>query len=303
MPVLAFPQLSIRPETLRGTLEVICGKTSRSPLLDINVSEWTNLFLRWFHVVAGILWIGQTAFFSWLDTRMTLEADPETGEQVWMVHSGGFYRVQKLKTPASSPKVLHWFKWEALFSWLSGMLLLGLVYHAGGLMVEYGTEMSAGRAASVGTLTLILGWVVYDLLWNSPLGRHEKITGILSFALLMATAYGLTRVMSGRAAYIHVGALLGTIMTCNVWMRILPSQRRMVKAVQSGQTPDLTLSARAKNRSRHNTFMAVPLIFIMISSHFPTASYGRGDNWIMLGGFLLLGFAARWLMNRWNERG
>lgn len=271
--------------------------------MDINVNEWLNLFLRWFHVVAGVLWIGQTAFFSWLDTRMKLEADPETGEQVWMVHSGGFYQVKKLKAPASDPKVLHWFKWEAAFTWLSGMLLLGVVYHAGGLMVEYGSEMSSGRAASVGTGALIIGWLVYDLLWKSPLGRHVAVANLISFGLLIAAAYGMSQVMSGRAAYIHTGALMGTLMTLNVWMRILPGQRRMVEAVKAGRAPDMSYAVQAKSRSTHNTFMAVPLIFIMISNHFPTASYGRSDRWTMLVAFVLLGFAARWLMNRWNEKG
>jgi len=270
--------------------------------LDAQLSAWLNLFFRWFHVVAGVLWIGQTAFFSWLDTRMRLEVDEASGDAVWMVHSGGFYRVQKLKAPAEMPKILHWFKWEAAFSWLSGIFLLGIVYYMGGLMVEYDSEMSAGVANAVGIGSLILSWVVYDLLWKSPLAKKEAFASLVSVVLLIGTAWLLTQFMSGRAAYIHVGAIMGTIMTANVWMRILPGQRKMLEAVKAGTPPNLRLGEIAKHRSTHNTFMAVPLIFIMISNHFPTNAYGHRLNWIFLAGYLLLGFVVRAMMNAWNRK-
>ncbi len=262
------------------------------------MSEWLNLFVRWFHVVAGVFWIGQTAFFSWLDTRMKLETDPETGQaRVWMVHSGGFYKVDKLAVPEEMPKLLHWFKWEAAFTWLSGIFLLALVYHMGGLLVEYDSEVSVGAASALGFGVLILGWVVYDLLWTSPLARHEVLATGISLALLVGCAWLLSQVLSGRAAYIHIGALMGTIMTGNVWMRILPGQRRMVAAVKEGREADLRLGKIAKNRSRHNTFMALPVIFIMISNHFPTTSYGHRLNWVFLAGYIVLGFFARAILN------
>jgi uncharacterized membrane protein len=270
--------------------------------LNYELSTWLNLLFRWFHVVAGVLWIGQTAFFSWLDTRMKLEVDGEGREQVWMVHSGGFYRVDKLKAPEDNDRVLHWFKWEAAFTWLSGIFLLIIVYHLGGSLVDVESPLSVGQASALGFGSLIVGWLVYDLLWTSPLARKETVATALSLGLLVATGWLLSRYLSGRAAYIHVGALMGTIMTANVWMRILPGQRRMVKAVREGRKPDLRYAAIAKHRSTHNTFLALPVIFIMISNHFPTNTYGHRLNWLLLFGFTLAGFAARWAMNRWNER-
>lgn len=262
------------------------------------MSEWLNLFVRWFHVVAGVFWIGQTAFFSWLDIRMKLEKDEETGEaRVWMVHSGGFYKVDKLAAPEEMPRLLHWFKWEAAFTWLSGIFLLVLVYHMGGLLVEYDAEVSVRSASALGFGVLILGWVVYDLLWTSPLARREGLATAISLLLLVASAWLLSRYLSGRAAYIHVGALMGTLMTANVWMRILPGQRKMVAAVTEGREPDLRLGEIAKYRSRHNTFMAFPVIFIMISNHFPTTSYGHRLNWLFLAGYIVVGFVARALLN------
>lgn len=266
------------------------------------VSAWLNLFFRWFHVVAGVLWLGQTALFSWMDLRMRKEVTHGDGDALWMVHSGGFYRVEKLAAPETMPKILHWFKWEAAFSWLSGMLLLGIVYHLGGLMVDYDSEMSVGSAIRIGLGAIILGWVVYDLLWRSPLARQETLANLISVALLIGTAWLLTQYMSGRAAYIHVGALMGTIMTFNVWVHILPGQRKMIAAVKEGREPNLRLGVIAKHRSHHNTFLAFPLLFIMISSHFPTNSYGHRLNWLFLGGYILLGFLARWLVTAWERR-
>lgn len=264
--------------------------------------EWVHLFVRWLHVVAAVFWIGQTAFFTWLDRRFHVEARPGERDEVWMVHSGGFYVVEKKVGPELLPRPLHWFKWEASLTWLSGMMLLVLVYYLGGALVVPGSGTSVGEGTALGLATLALGWVLYDLLWLSPLGRNELLGGALCLALVAALAFGLTRVLSGRAAYLHVGSLLGTVMAANVWMRILPGQRRLIAAVRAGGEPDLTLAARAKQRSKHNTFMALPVVFIMISSHFPTTSYGHRWNWILLVGFLLVGFAARRALNWWEGR-
>lgn len=271
--------------------------------MDPKLSEWLNLILRWSHVVLGVLWIGQTAFFSWLDSRLTVEAPEDGGpEKIWMVHSGGFYVVEKQQQPQIMPRTLHWFRWEAALTWLSGMLLLTVVYYMGGLLLEYDSEMAMGKAIAIGIGTLVVGWVVYDLMWISPLARSPRLTSAISLAMVFAVAYGLTTVFSGRAAYIHIGALFGTIMAANVWMRILPAQRQMLAAARAGTAPDMTLGARAKQRSGHNTFMALPVIFIMISSHFPTISYGHRVNWLMLAAFIVVGFIARYGMNRFNQR-
>ncbi len=261
--------------------------------------EWLHLGLRWFHVLAGIFWIGQTALFGWLDTRFRVEggAGDSPDEGVWMIHSGGFYRVHKEGRPERLPGQVHWFRWEAALTWLSGVSLLVVVYYLGGVLVEPGGA-GRGLAVSVGLGALALAWVAYDAIWMSRLARSERLAAGLCLGLLIALAYALSTVLSGRAAYIHVGAAMGTIMAANVWMRILPAQRQLVAAVESGSAPDAALAGRAKQRSKHNTFLAVPLVFLMISSHFPTTSYGHRWNWLMLAVFLGLGFVARWLLDR-----
>ena len=270
--------------------------------------EWLHLLLRWTHVVAGAFWIGQTAFFTWLDaqSRRAIDAASAAGgsetKDVWMVHSGGFYRVERVPSPDRVPPKLHWFKWEAAASWVSGILLLNIVYYHGGAMVSSDSPVSALVAGAIGAGAILLGWIVYDALWISPLERHEPLGAVLSLALLAVVIWGLCTAMSGRAAYIHVGSLFGTIMAANVWMRILPAQRKMVRALERGERVDERMGDRAKQRSRHNTFLAVPLAFLMISSHFPTTSYGMRLNWLILWVFILGGFAARVVMNWWDQR-
>ncbi|HXE74567.1 MAG TPA: urate hydroxylase PuuD [Candidatus Xenobia bacterium] len=262
--------------------------------MDFDLSEWLNLAARWVHVFAGILWVGQTYFFTWLDHKLHAgEAD-----SVWMVHSGGFYVVGKRATLGVSPAAVRWFRWEAAFTWLSGMFLLVLMYYFGGLLLEADSKLSLGTGIGIGLGVLVVGWLVYDRLWQSPLRKAEAETAALCFALLAAAVYGLTQVFSGRAAYMHVGALLGTIMAANVWMRILPAQRRMIAAAAEGKVPDATLGAGAKLRSKHNTFMVVPVVFIMISNHFPVATYGSAYNGVILIALILLGWAAAWVLRR-----
>ena len=269
------------------------------------LQTWLHLALRWLHVLAGAFWIGQTAFFTWLDARFTVEGEEgPDGEppKIWMVHSGGFYVVEKQRGPELLPRTLHWFRWEAALSWLSGIGLLIVVYYLGGALIAPDAPLSTGAAILVGVATLVVGWLVYDALWISPLARREGLLMLVSVALLVAVAWGLSELLSGRAAYIHVGALMGTVMTANVWQRILPAQRDLIAAARAGEDPDLSLAHRAKQRSKHNTFLTVPLVFIMISSYFPTTSYGHRLNWLMLAGFLAVGFAARRLMNAWDSK-
>jgi len=262
--------------------------------LDPVPSEWLNLLLRWFHVFAAILWIGQTWLFTWFEAHF--EPSPERSNsagELWMVHSGGFYKVEKHMAPLVLPRALHWFRWEAALTWMSGMGLLLLVYYAGGLLVDDRVaDIGVGTAASIGLAVLASSWFVYDALCRTPLGRSERGLAASGFLLIVGLAFGLTRVLSGRAAYMHVGAVLGTLMAANVWVRILPAQRRMIALVEGGGTNDPALGAQAKLRSKHNTFMVIPLVFIMLSSHFPTLTYGHRYNWLVLGGFVLLGFLA-----------
>ncbi len=253
--------------------------------MSYNLSEWLNLFIRWFHVFAGILWIGQTFLFTWMDRTLNRE------QSLWMVHSGGFYVVERQRTPKVLPQTLHWFRWEAAMTWFSGMALLVVVYYLGGLM---DTAAAGGVLVSVfiGVMLLAVAWVVYDALWTSPLARSEAAGAVASYLLLVAVAFGLTHVMTGRTAYIHVGAMLGTLMTANVWVRILPFQRKMVAAAKQGSEPDMSLGERAKQRTKHNNYMVVPVVLIMISNHFPVATYGNQYNWIVLSVLILVGWLA-----------
>lgn len=262
--------------------------------MDFELRELLYLVLRWAHVIAGIFWLGTTAYFSWLDR--TFERHAKNG-RLWMIHSGGFYVVEK-RGPQKPEGTLHWFKWEAMTTWLTGLALLALLYHWGALLVVPDGPVSIEAARAIGFGTLAVGWVLYDVLWSSPLGKNALVGAVLSFALLVATTWGLCQVLSSRAAYIHVGALIGTVMVLNVWMRILPAQKKLLAAVNESREPDLSLSARAKQRSKHNTFMAFPVVLLMLSSHFPTVSYGHEWNWALVGVYVLAGWAARALLNR-----
>jgi uncharacterized membrane protein len=265
--------------------------------LNYVLSEWLNLAFRWFHVVAGVFWIGQTALFSWLDTRMRIE-ETEDGQRVWMVHGGGFYRIDKIVDPDTLPKQLHWFKWESAFTWLSGMVLLTLVYYSGGVLVPYeeGMPLRTGILLSLGIL--VVGWVVYDALWIGPFRGRPGLGTALSLAAVIALEWYLSTVFSGRGAYIQMGALFGTIMAANVWMRILPGQRTMLAAISAGEPIDHTYADVSKQRSTHNTFLALPLIFIMISNHFPVTTFGHRLNWLVLVAIVFVGFGARAAINR-----
>ena len=272
--------------------------------LDPTLSEWLNLLFRWVHVFAGIMWVGTTYYFTWLDARLTEEekAAINTGAaaQVWMVHSGGFYVVERRKVPDLVSRTLHWFRWEAGTTWLSGFALLVLIYYlGGGVLVDPDVrELSVGVAVAIGIGVILAGGFVYDVMMMSPLGRNEKLFAVVAYALIVALSFGLTRVFSARAAYIHVGALFGTIMAANVWMHILPSQKRMIAALNEGRKPDERLAARAKLRSKQNTFLAVPVVFIMISHHYPGVTYGDRYNWIILSVLILLGWVAAKFIRR-----
>ena len=272
--------------------------------LDPTLSEWLNLLFRWVHVFAGIMWVGTTYYFTWLDARLTEEekAAANTGvtPQVWMVHSGGFYIVERRKVPDLVSRTLHWFRWEAFTTWLSGFALLVLIYYLGGgaLVDPDVRELSTGVAVALGVGAIIAGGMVYDVMMMSPLRRNEKLFAAVAYVLIVALSYGLTQTFSARAAYIHVGAMFGTIMAANVWMHILPAQKQMIAALKEGRKPDERLSAQAKLRSKQNTFLAVPVVFIMISHHYPGVTYGDRYNWIILSVLILLGWIAAKFIRR-----
>lgn len=263
--------------------------------MSYTVSEWFNLIFRWAHVFAAILWVGATYYFTWLDGQLR-KASATRG--VWMVHSGGFYSVVKQNTLGVEPREVHWFRFEALATWVTGLALLGVVYYGGGLLLEADATVSHGIAVGAALGFLVVGWIVYDLLVRTPLVRHDVAFGAICLALVIAGASVLGQILSARATYIHVGALFGTIMAANVWMRILPPQRRMIAAMAQGQAVDPTLGAGAKERSKHNTFMVVPTVAIMVSNHFPTATYGNEYALTVLGMLILVGWCAAAVIRR-----
>jgi uncharacterized membrane protein len=265
--------------------------------VDFSIREWLNLAVRWFHVFAGIMWIGQTYYFTWLDGQFNqLEkqaAAAGTASSVWMVHSGGFYTVEKKKSLGVSADQVRWFRWEALTTWLAGMVLLVLVYYMGaGLIDPDVADISKGAGVAIGLGTLAAGWLIYDVAVRSPLGRSPAAFAVFALVMMAAVSWCLMHVLSGRAAYIHVGATFGTIMTANVWFRILPAQRKMIAAAVAGETFEASLGVQAKLRSKHNTFMAVPVVFLMLSSHYPVATYGNRYGWPVLFMLVLAGWIA-----------
>jgi uncharacterized membrane protein len=268
--------------------------------------EWMNLLVRWLHVITGIAWIGASFYFVWLDN--SLKPPAPGGElakkgvagELWAVHGGGFYNPQKyMVAPAELPADLHWFKWEAYSTWLSGFALLTIVYYfnAQAMMVDRTVaDLSSWQAIGIGLGSLVAGWVVYDLLCRSKLGKHDLAFGAVIFALLVGATWVLTHWLSGRAAYIHVGAMIGTIMVANVAMVIIPGQRKVVNAMIAGEKPDPVYGIRGKQRSVHNNYFTLPVLFIMISNHF-AMTYRHEHAWAVLAGIMLAGVFIRHFFN------
>ncbi|WP_332848335.1 urate hydroxylase PuuD [Massilia sp. S19_KUP03_FR1] len=268
--------------------------------------EWLNLLVRWLHVITGIAWIGASFYFVWLDNNIRPPAPGSelakkgVSGELWAVHGGGFYNPQKyLVAPAELPKELHWFKWEAYSTWLSGFALLTIVYYfnAQAMMVDRSVaDLSSLQAIGLGLGSLVVGWTVYDLLCRSKLGQHDLAFGAVMFAFLVGSAYVLSHFLSGRAAYIHVGAMIGTMMVANVLMLIIPGQRKMVNAMLAGQKPDPIHGLKAKQRSVHNNYFTLPVLFIMISNHY-AMTYRHEHAWAVLAGIMLAGVLIRHFFN------
>ena len=268
--------------------------------------EWLNLIVRWLHVVVGIAWIGASFYFVWLDNTIkapaagsALAARGVSGE-LWAVHGGGFYNPQKyLVAPPELPTELHWFKWEAYATWLSGAALLLIVYYANApaMMIDKSVaDISTLQAIGIGVAALLTAWVVYDGLCRSPLGQRDSWLGIVTFALLVVAAFVLSHWLSGRAAYIHVGAMIGTIMVGNVLMVIIPGQKKMVAAMMHGTAPDPIYGKRGKQRSVHNNYFTLPLLFIMISNHY-AMTYNHAHGWLVLAVIMAAGVLIRHFFN------
>ena len=269
--------------------------------MEAYIVEWLNILARWLHFITGIAWIGSSFYFVWLDNHLQAVADPAddakgVGGEVWSVHGGGFYHAQKYKVaPAELPETLHWFKWEAYTTWMSGMFLLALIYWYGAevyLIDRSVAELSSPAAVGISIAFLAGGWIVYDLLCKSPLGKDDDILGGVLLVLIGILAWGLCQLYSGRGAYIHFGAVIGTIMVANVFFVIIPGQREMVNAASRGEEPAPGPGIRAKQRSVHNTYFTLPVLFVMISNHY-AMTYGHEYNWLILIAISLAGALIR----------
>ncbi|MEI6083634.1 MAG: urate hydroxylase PuuD [Verrucomicrobiota bacterium] len=268
--------------------------------MDFNWSEWVNLLTRWLHLIFGISWVGQTYLFIRMDHSMAMPPDGKVQEnsagQMWMVHGGGFFVVEKLTGLKKLPFKLHWFKWESFLTWLTGIILLVVVYYMGGLMESAPHNITANMSIAIGIAAIILSWPIYEAVWRSPLGKSEFIGATVCFILLLAAAYGLKQVMPARAAFFHIGVILGTIMVTNVWMLIIPAQKQIIRSIESGQPADMQRAARARQSSKQNSYNSWPLLLIMVSNHFPIATYATKYSVWLLGLFILLGWLGAKIM-------
>ncbi len=269
--------------------------------MEAYIVDWLNLLVRGLHLITGVAWIGASFYFVWLDNHLEAPKDPSdddkgVGGELWSVHGGGFYHAQKYRVaPAALPERLHWFKWEAYTTWLSGMALLALVYWYGAevyLIDASVAELSSAAAVGIAIAYIVGGWLVYDLLCKSPLARDDRVFAIVLFVLVALLAWSLCQLFGGRGAYIHFGAVLGTIMVANVAMVIIPGQRKMVAAAERGEAPDPMPGIKAKQRSVHNTYFTLPVLFVMTSNHY-ALTYGHKYNWAILIGISLIGALIR----------
>jgi uncharacterized membrane protein len=264
--------------------------------------ELLDLTFRWVHVIAGIMWIGNSMLFNWLDRnlRPSSRGGPEVYGDIWLLHSGGFYFVEKTSLSGRPmPRPLHWFKWQAYTTWLSGAALLTVVYYVGGRALLTDPAKAAftpWMAMAVAVGGIVIGWLIYDVLWRYVAPGSETAAGVISVVALVLIVYGLTSVLSGRAAFLHVGALLATIMAGNVAVTIMPSQRVLVDAVTAGRPPDPAVAQAAKTRSIHNNYLTFPVIVLMLSSHFPGV-YGHSSNWLLLLLLVAIGALVRHILN------
>ena len=263
--------------------------------------EWLSLIGRWAHLITGIAWIGASFYFVWLDNHLERPADAAArergvGGELWAVHGGGYYHAQKYANgPPAMPATLHWFKWEAYTTLITGLFLLALIYWYQAELYLIDPNVMALRkpvAIALGAATLVGGWLGYDALCRSRLGGNERAMAATLLVALTAIAWGLCQLFSGRGAYMHFGAMLGTIMVANVYFVIMPGQRAMVAATEAGREPDPAHGIRAKQRSVHNTYFTLPVLFTMISNHY-AMTWGHEYNWLILIALCLAGALIR----------
>jgi uncharacterized membrane protein len=267
-------------------------------------TDWLNLLLRWLHVIAGIVWIGTSFYFVFVDNALERpkrreDADAGVGGELWEVHGGGFYRVQKYRVaPPVLPETLHWFKWEAYTTWLSGFALMVVLYYVQAdtyLVDKEVADLSEAAAIALSVGLLAIAWIVYDVLARA-LWRQELVLAAAVFLFVVASAYVSSQLFSGRAAYLQVGAMVGTMMAGNVLFNIIPAHRKLIAAKEAGREPDPTPGIEAKVRSVHNNYLTLPVVLAMVSNHFPW-TYGHQRGWLVLVALMLIGAWVRHFFN------
>lgn len=275
--------------------------------MDPIILEWVSFAVRWVHVITAIAWIGSSFYFIALDLGLRRrEGLPEgvAGEE-WQVHGGGFYHLQKyLVAPAAMPEHVTWFKWESYATWLSGFAMLAVIYYLGAdlfLIDRTVLDLPSRGAILISLLSLSVGWLLYDLLCKSPLGKNSQLVFVVVFAFIVALTFCLTLVFSDRGAFVHAGAVIATIMTANVFFIIIPNQKKTVAALVAGKTPDPALGIQAKQRSTHNNYFTLPVLFLMLSTHYPLA-FGSRWNWLIVAFVLAIGVLVRHFFNSMHMR-
>lgn len=270
--------------------------------METYLLDWASLLVRWLHIITGIAWIGTSFYFVWLDNHLEPPKPAKKGVsgEIWSVHGGGFYNKQKyLVAPETLPEKLHWFKWEAYWTFISGFVLFMLTYYlrADVMLIDRAVaDITPVTAVAISVGILVAGWLVYDLLCRSPLGENGLALGLVGFALIVLLAWGLSHVYGGRGMYMQVGATIGTIMVANVAMVIIPGQRKMVDAMLKGATPNPVYGIRGKQRSVHNNYLTLPVVFVMFSGHYPM-TYGHPQAWAVLAAIFIAGALIRHYFN------
>jgi uncharacterized membrane protein len=270
--------------------------------MDVVLTEWLSMTVRWLHVVAGIAWIGSSFYFIHLDLSLRQRGGLSTGIQgeAWQVHGGGFYRMVKyLVAPAELPDELTWFKWEAYATWLSGFALMVAVYYLGAelyLIDKSVWDLSPVSAVAVSVGSLALAWLGYEALCRSPLGGNDVALSLVGYVFLVALTYGFVQIFSGRGAFVQIGALIGTMMVANVFVVIIPNQKKIVADLLAERTPDPRLGRQGKQRSVHNNYLTLPVVFLMLATHYPLL-FATRHNWLIVAIVLAVGPAIRHFFN------
>ncbi|SON56477.1 putative membrane protein [Hartmannibacter diazotrophicus] len=267
------------------------------------IADWLNILLRWAHLVVGITWIGTSFYFIALDLslRAREKMTPGVFGTAWQVHGGGFYHVEKFTVaPEFLPEDLQWFKWDAYLTWVTGfgLLITQYYFNASAYLIDQSIlPMRPSEAILISVLSLVGGWFLYDWLCRSRIGQNTPLLATIVFVGIVGAAYGFTHVFSGRGAFIHVGALVGTIMACNVFMIIVPNQRKIVGALMKGEEPDGKYGKIGKQRSVHNNYLTLPVLLMMVSNHYPLLT-GHSNSWLIVALILIIGAMVRHFINR-----